>query len=62
MLENDYEFTCPHCGVELSVRLDPTGGRKQDFVQDCENCCRPIHISLTLEDNQVQEFHAEQES
>jgi hypothetical protein len=61
MLESDYEFLCPHCGVHLSIRLDPTGGRKQEFVQDCETCCRPIRISITLEQGQVSEFDAEQE-
>ena len=61
MLENDYEFLCPHCGVGLSVRLDASGGTKQEFVQDCETCCRPIRISVTLEHGQVMEFDAEQE-
>lgn len=62
MLEKDHEFSCPHCGEGLSVRLDPSGGRKQDFVQDCEICCRPIRVTVTLERDQVLDFHAEQES
>jgi hypothetical protein len=35
MIENDYEFLCPYCNAEISVRLDATAGDKQEFIQDC---------------------------
>ena len=59
MLESDYEFNCPHCGAALSIRLDGTGGKRQAFVHDCETCCRPIHITVTLEEGEVSDFRAE---
>ena len=59
MIEQDYFFACPHCGEELSVRLDRTGGRQQRFVQDCEVCCRPIQIVVTFEGENVVRFSAE---
>ena len=58
MIEEDYSFSCPHCGVELSVRLDQTGGREQQFVQDCEICCRPIQIEVRFEGEDVVRFSA----
>ena len=58
MVEQDYPFSCPHCGVELSVRLDRTGGREQQFIQDCENCCRPIQIEVRFEGVEVAHFSA----
>ena len=58
MIEEDYLFSCPHCGVELSVRLDQTGGREQQFVQDCEICCRPIQIEVRFEGGDVVHFSA----
>ena len=48
-LEDDYQTNCPYCGVVLSVRIDNTGGSRQEFVIDCENCCRPIEIDMTVE-------------
>lgn len=58
MIEQDHSFTCPHCGVELSVRLDTSGGQKQEFVQDCEICCRPIQFEVRFEGNEVTHFSA----
>ena len=59
MIEQDYPFSCPHCGEELSVRLEPNGGRKQRFIQDCEVCCRPIQIAVELKGGEVVDFSAE---
>ncbi len=61
MLENDFEFECPYCGEGLAVRLDATAGQKQDFIHDCEVCCKPIHIRLAFEDDEVVDFSAEAE-
>lgn len=58
MIESDYAFSCPHCGVELTVRLDSSGGRKQQFIQDCEVCCRPIQIEVRFEGEEVADFTA----
>lgn len=58
MIEQDYPFSCPYCGVDLSVRLEPGGGRKQAFVQDCEVCCRPIQIQVEFSQGEVESFSA----
>lgn len=59
MIEQDYSFTCPHCGVDLSARLDLSGGKNQQFIQDCETCCRPIQITVEFDGGGVTEFSAE---
>ena len=48
-LEDDYEYNCPYCATALSLRIDHTGGSRQTFIIDCENCCRPIEIELDVE-------------
>lgn len=58
MIEQDYEFSCPYCGVDLSVRLEPCGGKKQKFVQDCETCCKPIQIEVHFDRGEVTLFSA----
>ncbi|MSR77107.1 MAG: CPXCG motif-containing cysteine-rich protein [Candidatus Omnitrophica bacterium] len=58
-MEEDYPFPCPHCGVDLSTRLDKSGGSKQKFVQDCEVCCRPIQIEVWFKGDEVIYFSAE---
>jgi len=32
---------CPYCGEGLSVLLDPSE-MGQDYIEDCQVCCRPI--------------------
>jgi len=58
MVEEDYFFACPCCGEELSIRLDPSGGRKQRFIQDCEICCRPMEIEVQFQGGEVDYFSA----
>ena len=38
--------TCPHCGETTSISLDPAGGRTQDYLEDCEVCCRSWRVRL----------------
>jgi hypothetical protein len=41
-LEFDAAYTCPSCFETNYVAVDPSGGRKQRFVEDCPVCCRPL--------------------
>ena len=62
MIEQDYTFQCPHCWDEISIRLDPTAGKKQTFSYDCEICCRAISITVEFEAGGVANFSAQTES
>ncbi len=59
VIEQDHTFLCPYCGEDLSARLDPSGGRRQKFVQDCEVCCKPIQIEVHFAGDEVTFFSAE---
>src|SRR3989442_4117869 len=39
--ETEADVTCPHCGETMTITLDPGGGRAQEYVEDCQVCCRP---------------------
>ncbi len=45
-LETEAEVTCPHCGETMTIALDPGGGRAQEYVEDCQVCCRPWRVRL----------------
>jgi hypothetical protein len=32
---------CPHCGEPNEIALDPGSGGSQEYVEDCQVCCRP---------------------
>ena len=40
--ETEAHVTCPHCGETTDVALDPGGGEEQEYIEDCQVCCRPI--------------------
>jgi hypothetical protein len=32
---------CPCCGEWVEIPLDPGSGPRQEYVEDCQVCCRP---------------------
>jgi len=48
-------FQCASCGEWNETSIDETAGSRQNYVEDCQVCCKPnaLHISW---DNSTQEF------
>ncbi|PWK85835.1 CPXCG motif-containing cysteine-rich protein [Fulvimonas soli] len=42
-------LACPCCGEAIEVLLDPSAGGQQ-YVEDCQVCCRPIVLTVTLDE------------
>ena len=42
----DSEVTCPYCSETITILLDPGSGSTQDYVEDCEVCCRPWRVRV----------------
>lgn len=38
---------CPYCGEEIELSIDPGGGAVQQYIEDCEVCCRPMQLSVS---------------
>jgi hypothetical protein len=42
---------CPYCGAPVELVLDPGGleppGQVQEYVEDCEVCCRPWQVRVS---------------
>ena len=43
---------CPFCGQIFELEIDPTVA-EQDFVIDCEICCRPIEVRVECESGEM---------
>ncbi len=56
------EYTCPWCGERNEILVDPTGGDKQDYTEDCGVCCRPSTLSIRIDDDRVPQLTVEPES
>jgi Cysteine-rich CPXCG len=44
--ETEVEVVCPYCGERNEVGVDPGGGASQEYVEDCQVCCRPWRVTL----------------
>lgn len=40
---------CPYCGEPIEVLVDGSAGDQQ-YIEDCQVCCRPIVITVTIDD------------
>ena len=40
-------ITCPYCGEEVEIYLEPE--TRGVLVQDCEVCCNPWQLRVTVE-------------
>ena len=54
-------YGCAFCGEENDLTVDPGGGRRQTFTEDCTVCCRPNLITLTLGEEGDVEIEVTQE-
>ena len=55
--DTETTVTCPHCGEEVEIAVDPGSGAAQEYVEDRQVCCRPWNVHVTFDD----EGHAEVE-
>ena len=43
LFENDIH--CPYCGELISVLIDSSED-EQEYIEDCQVCCRPINFKV----------------
>ncbi len=42
------EIRCPYCGESIEILLDASAG-EQHYIEDCQVCCRPIALSVSID-------------
>ena len=52
MLE-EAAIRCPYCGEAITLVVDASAG-SQRYLLDCQVCCRPIVVDVTVDDDVVQ--------
>jgi len=51
MNQVETSIQCPYCGENIDILLDPSVPQ-QEYIEDCQVCCRPIIIELTFFDDE----------
>ncbi len=46
---SEAEIQCPFCLEIMAVPTNIQDGLKQDFIEDCAVCCRPIRIVVEFD-------------
>lgn len=47
-MEIEAWFICTYCFQQNEVLVDVSGGTKQEYVEDCQVCCRPNRLHITV--------------
>ena len=45
-VDSDTSVSCPYCGETTQISLDYGSGAVQDYIEDCEVCCRPWRVRV----------------
>ncbi len=48
-VDTEATVLCPYCGESIEIAIDPGSGAAQEYVEDCEVCCRPWQVSVTFD-------------
>ena len=49
-MDDSFIVTCPYCGEEVEIYVEPDV--RGTFVQDCEVCCNPWQLRVSIEDDE----------
>ncbi|HEU5453582.1 MAG TPA: CPXCG motif-containing cysteine-rich protein [Terriglobales bacterium] len=40
------QFQCAGCGEWNQTSVDPSAGRRQQYIEDCQVCCKPNLLTI----------------
>ena len=46
----EHPISCPYCGEGITILIDQSLP-DQEYVEDCQVCCRPIVLHVSVETN-----------
>ena len=46
-MDDQFLVTCPYCGEQVEIYLEPDV--RGSFVQDCEVCCNPWRVRISVD-------------
>ncbi len=49
-MELEASFVCAYCLQINTIMVDSTGGNEQDYVEDCQVCCRPNQLHIRIDE------------
>lgn len=59
-LQDEIEIDCPYCGERIVVLVDTSAG-DQEYIEDCQVCCRPINLFVSLDEEGLPQVNVRRE-
>lgn len=50
-MQNTAEYICAFCGEPNTTFIDVSGGFTQSYIEDCQVCCRPNQLYITIDED-----------
>jgi hypothetical protein len=60
LAQTEKTITCPYCWESIEILIDATADKK--YIEDCQVCCRPISIEITILHNSKIHLEAKREN
>ena len=57
----EQDISCPYCGENSSILLDCSTEEEQQYIEDCQVCCRPINFNLQFSSSGAVELSVSKE-
>jgi hypothetical protein len=58
---DSHRIDCPYCGETIEILLDPSLP-EQSYIEDCQVCCRPITLHVSVDADGVAQVTARAEN
>jgi hypothetical protein len=49
-MELETSFVCAYCLQVNEILVDTSGGRTQEYIEDCQVCCRPNRLRIAIDE------------
>ncbi len=43
--QQEHDISCPYCGEMINILIDYSSDI-QEYIEDCQVCCRPISLQI----------------
>ncbi|MEO0540297.1 MAG: CPXCG motif-containing cysteine-rich protein [Cyanobacteria bacterium P01_A01_bin.105] len=50
-MQTTADYTCAYCGETSTTFIDISAGLSQRYVEDCQVCCRPNILYITIDED-----------
>lgn len=49
-MELETTFVCVYCFSINEITVDTSGGLEQEYIEDCQVCCRPNNLKIAVDE------------